>query len=279
MNNKVLITGGYGVLGRYVSKAFIDSPLLLPTHRELDITNKDLLRKYFSKNKPQIVLHLAAMTDVDECEKHPELAMEANAQGTKNIAELCAENHCKLVYMSTAAVFSGNKSKFIESDTPKPVNVYGKSKLIGETYVRKFAKNHIIVRVAWLIGGGKMEKKFISFIVSKSAIEKEIHVVSDTRGTLAYAKEVAEFVKRLVDSDAKGTYHYGSVGSCTRVDIAKTIVKLLNRNVKITPVKSNYFKQSFFAPRPAIEALGSGKIKFPYTWKQSLETYITSEII
>lgn len=267
------------MLGRYVSKVFIDSPLFVPTHRELDITNKNFLRDFFSKNRPQVVIHLAAMTDVDECEKYPELAMEVNAKGTKNIAEACEEHHCKLVYMSTAAIFPGNKVQFFEDDIPKPVNVYGQSKLLGETYVRQMVKDHLIVRVAWLIGGGKMEKKFISFVVSKSAIEKEIHVVSDTQGTLAYAKEVAEFLRDLVESGKIGTFHYGSLGNCTRVDIAKMIVKLLKRNVKISPVKSNYFQQAFFAPRPAIEALGSHKTKFPFTWQQSLETYITSEII
>lgn len=279
MKKKIIITGGYGVLGRYVSKVFIDSTLFIPTRRELDITNKALLKEYFAKKKPHIVIHLAANTDVDECERYPQLAMETNAQGTKNIAELCKKHKCKLIYMSTAAIFPGNKKKFFEDDIPRPVNTYGKSKLLGEAYVVKNVKDHLIIRVAWLIGGGNMEKKFISFIVAKSTIEKEIFVVSDTQGTLAYAREVAEFIKRLVDENKKGVFHYGSTGSCTRVAIARTIIKLLNRNVKITPVKSNYFKKSFFAPRPLTEALSSKKTKFPFTWQQSLERYITSELI
>lgn len=279
MQGKILITGGYGVLGRYVSKSFIDASIFTPSHRELDLTNRKLLCKFFSQHKPRTVIHLAAYTDVDGCEKYPELAMEVNALATKNISELCASHNCLLVYMSTAAVFPGTKKKHYEDDAPNPVNVYGKSKLLGENYVRDIVKDHLIIRIAWLIGGGKMEKKFVSFIVNKSATEKEIRVVSDNQGTLAYAKEVAEFIKQLVESDRRGTFHYGSMGNCTRVDIAKRIIKLLNRNVKIVPVTSNYFKNSFFAKRPSIEALGSRKTKFPYTWQESLETYIRNEIL
>jgi len=196
---KVLITGGNGVLAQYVKKSFTDYQVLAPGHKELDITNDRLINSFFEKNSPEIVLHLAAKTNVDECEKSPEEAFLVNGDGTKNIAEVCKKTGSLLVYISTAAVFDGNKEVFYEEDEPDPVNTYGKSKLQGEKYIQEVLESFLIVRAAWLIGGGKKEKKFVSYVVDQlDKGAKEIKAVSDKYGTITYAKELADLIKELV---------------------------------------------------------------------------------
>src|SRR5579859_728093 len=113
-NTKILITGGNGVLAKYVARQFSDALVLAPTKRELYITNAKQLKAFFTKNRPQLVFHLAAKTNVDQCELHPEDAISVNAVATKKIAGLCQQFQSLLVYTSTAAVFDGTQQSYGE---------------------------------------------------------------------------------------------------------------------------------------------------------------------
>lgn len=280
MKKSVLITGGDGVLAQYVKKSLKDYIIYSPDHKDLDITNKKTIHNFFKSNKPDIVLHLAAKTNVDECEKNPEDAFLVNSEGTKNIAELSREHNSFLVYISTAAVFDGKKDIFYENDSKNPVNVYGKSKLLGENYIETTLKNFLIIRAAWLIGGGKKEKKFISYLIDQiNKGEKKLKVVNDKFGTITYAKELADLIGHFLLEQENGIYHFGSRGVCSRFDIARKIVSLMSSDVALEPVSSDYFSPTFSAPRPVREVIGSRKIKFPKTWEESLEDYLKNEII
>jgi dTDP-4-dehydrorhamnose reductase len=276
--NKILITGGGGVLAGYVADSLRGNHVYAPSHKELDITNKKLLEKTFNDYKPDIAIHLAAKTNVDLCEKNPEETFLVNSEATKNIAQLCKKHNSLLVFMSTAAVFNGNKKIFYEDDERNPINIYGKSKLLGEKYVQEILRKYIIVRSGWLIGGAKKEKKFVSYIIDLIKKKKEIFVVDDIRGTVTYAAEIANTIKTLIEEDGRGIYHFGSKGSCTRFELANEIVKLTNSKTKLIPVNSDYFKNSFFAPRLKNEIIGSTKLKYLHTWKESLKTYYDLEI-
>lgn len=277
---KILITGGNGVLAQYVKKLFKNYTIFSPGRRELDVTDKKSVQDFFKKNMPRIVIHLAAKTNVDECEKNPKEAFLVNSDGTENVAKACKVNNSFLVYVSTAAVFNGKKDIFYEDDQKDPVNVYGKSKLLGEEYIEQILNNFIIIRAAWLIGGGKREKKFISYIIDQiNRGTKGIKVVNDKFGTLTYANELANFIKESLLEERKGIYHFGSKGVCSRYDIAERILLVMNSKINLIPVSSDYFSNVFYAPRPQREVIGSKKIEFPKTWEKSLEDYLKSEII
>lgn len=280
MKKRILITGGEGVLAQYAKISLKDFVVFSPNSRELNITDKNLVNRFFDKTKPDIVIHLAAKTNVDECEKNPKEAFLVNSEGTKNMAEACKVNNSFMIHVSTAAVFNGEKDVFYEDDQKDPVNIYGRSKLRAENSIHKILKDSLIIRAAWLIGGGKKEKKFISYIVSQiNNGAKEIKVVSDKYGVITYSKELADFIKNAINKNETGVYHIGSEGACSRFDIAKKIVEVMGSTVKIVPVPSSYFNSRFSAPRPNREVIGSKKIKFQKTWRESLEDYLKSEII
>lgn len=252
--------------------------VMAPDRNKLDITKKRKLADFFKKHKPEIVIHLAAKTNVDECEKNPKEAFLVNSEGTKNLAELCLKHDAKMVYLSTAAIFDGGKERFYEDDTPNPVNVYGKSKLLGEEHIKNTLKDFLIIRSGWLIGGGVKQRKFVSIIVEKAKTQKEIAIANDKFGTLTGAEELAKFIDSCLRSGRTGTFHFGSRGVCSRYDIAKKILKFLKSDAKLIPVPSEFFSQTYPAPRPNKEVLGSRKIKFPFNWQTSLKKYFFKEI-
>lgn len=282
MKTRVLLTGGKGSLASYIPRVFSKDKfkLLLTGKDTLDVTSKKKVFKKITEFRPDVVIHLAAMTNVDECEKNPKKCFLVNAEGTRNIAEACKKIGSLLVYMSTSAVFAGRKKGYFENDKPNPVNVYAKAKLKGEEFIKKNLKKFYIVRAGWIIGGGKREKKFISIIIKLSKKDKEIKVPKDKFGTIVYARDLAEFLRRLsLERLPYGVYHFGTRGICSRLDIAKEVFATIRRNVKIVPVDSSEFLAKYPAPRPDYEVLKSKKIKFNKDWRKSLREYLLSEII
>lgn len=280
---KVLLTGSEGTLGQYLQylKDLDKYDVFYGTKKTLDITSKRNISRVFAKIKPKFVIHLAAKTNVDYCEEHVDEAYRVNVAGTANIVDACKKHGSTLIFISTTAIFNGKKKGNYEDDIPDPINIYGKSKLDAEKKIQKHLHDYYIIRCGWLIGGGKREKKFISYILRQSETEKEIKVVSDKFGTITYAKELSDFIEQNLLSLKLpfGIYHFGSKGFCSRYDIARSVFRLLKQNVSLLPVLSITFNDRFFAPRPNYEVMKSNKIKFSKTWRQSLRDYISHEII
>jgi dTDP-4-dehydrorhamnose reductase len=278
---KILVTGSLGTVGSYIPAIFKTDELALSTRDDLDITNRKQVFAKIAKEQPNVVIHLAAKTNVDDCEKNQREAHLVNTLGTKNIAMACKKNNAILVYISTGAVFDGKKKFFTEKDKPNPINIYGKTKLLGEEAVKAAGCPYLILRAGWIIGGGKQEKKFISYILKQIENgQTEIKVIDDKFGTITGAKELVVLMKKLLDQKKLGTFHVASLGICSRFEIAKQIVKLLKKDVTITPASSLEFQKSFFAPRPKHEAIQSVKLpkKYFHSWQKSLKDYILSEL-
>ena len=276
---KIIITGGSGILAGYTSKQFEKDNKIFPLDKsQLDVRDGKKVKDIFSAVKPDVVLHLAALTNVDYCQKNPGEAFSVNAQGTKNIAMACRESGSLLIYISTASVFNGEKNIFFEDDIPEPVHIYGESKLKGEQYIQDILSDFIILRIGWLIGGGRGGKKFISYILEKIINGEEIKVVDDKFGTISYALEVADMIQKLLDQKRKGIFHYGSLGVCSRLSIAKELKKLAGSSAKLIPAKSSDFKTEFSAPRPTHEVIGSRFLTYPFTWQESLANYYKREL-
>ncbi len=281
-NKRILVTGGEGTVAGYIHEVFKDYEVLLEGKKSLDITKKHDVDAYLNDTRPDYIIHLAALTDVDLCETNPELALEVNFQGTKNITEGAQKLKIPLVYISTSAVFDGENppsNGYKESDTPRPINYYAKTKLLGEKIIQDSLDDYIIVRAAWMIGGGKKEKKFISYILEKMQNGEEIKAVNDKFGTLTYAKDLVVFIRRLIEAKDNGLYHYSSYGFCSRFDIAIEMKKLLNSSSSVHGVSSQEFAKKFPAPRPTHEVLGSEKIPFIKDWKTVLTDYIKTELL
>lgn len=235
-----------------------------------------------SKFRPEILLHLAAETNLEVCEERVDYAYAENFMGTQNACVVCRKLDIPLAYVSTAGVFNGLKSEpYTEFDTPNPVNIYGKTKLEGERIIRETCPNHYIVRAGWMVGGGERDKKFVSKIIGQiDAGVKVIHAVGDKLGTPTYAPAFSAHLERLIATGVHGTYHLACKGSGSRYDVAAEILRILGRDdIELKSVSSEFFKTEYFAPRPRSEEMSNMVLELRSMnempdWRDALGTYL-----
>ncbi len=247
-----------------------------------DITDKNKTIKAITGAKPDLIIHTAAWTDVDGCEREPAKAEKINVDGTENIVNACSDLGIPLVYISTDFVFDGDKkSPYTEKGQPNPTCVYGKSKLEGEKRVRSLNK-YIILRTSWLYGANG--KNFVDTILEKAKSCKALRVVDDQIGTPTYTKDFSKAVVRLIDL-VLGTrkpkweiYHVSNKGEVSWFDYAKEILRIAGiDDVKVLPIKSDKLNRP--AKRPAYTVLDNAKFEeiFDFTmrrWEGALREYL-----
>lgn len=276
------------MVGSYVPDVFTDYELVLTDiaagFLSLDVRDPAAVRAAMADLRPDVVLHLAAATDVDRCEQEPDWAFHSNAIGTHNVALACQAAAVPLVYVSTGAVFAGDKLEpYIEFDVPRPANVYGVSKLAGEQAVAALLQRYYIVRAGWMFGGGGRDTKFVGKIV-RLILEgrTRLEVVDDKVGSPTYAKDLLGAVRSLLDTGWYGLYHVANAGACTRVQMALALRDVLGRgDVTIAPVSSARFPLP--APRGRSEALRNLKLELlgmkVRRWEEALHEYVTTALL
>jgi dTDP-4-dehydrorhamnose reductase len=287
MGKKVLVTGANGMLADalcpLLGKAGYE---VVPTDItgengiiKCDIKDINSMLAVVKENRPEIVFHLAAETDVDKCELQPEHAYATNWHGTENIAQICKELDLVMVYISTGAVFDGEKEGgYKELDKPNPISIYGMSKLRGEEAVQLLLKKYYIVRAGWMIGGHNKDKKFVWKIVQLLNTRPEISVVTDKTGSPTFTSDFSRGIIDIVKSGKYGLYHCVNKGICTRYDIAVKIAEYLKKkDVVIKPVTSDAFPLP--APRGRSEAMlnyNLSKLGLDKTrpWQEALKEYL-----
>jgi len=287
MRRKAVVTGANGMLADalcpLLEKAGYD---VLPTDISGadgiiigDIRDVNAMLAVVKKYRPDIIFHLAAETDVDKCELQPEHAYATNWHGTENIAQICKELDISMVYISTGAVFDGEKGGgYIESDKPNPISVYGSSKLKGEEAVRTLLKKYFIVRAGWMIGGHNKDKKFVWKIVQLLNTKKEISAVTDKTGSPTFTEDFSRGIIDIVERGEYGIYHCVNKGICTRYDMAVKIAEYMGKkDVMIKPVTSEAFPLP--APRGRSEAMINDKLSRmgldkARPWQDALKDYL-----
>lgn len=288
--SRVLVTGAAGVVGGYVREVFADHELALTDIRgdvdRLDVRDPEQCRQVIGEFRPDVVIHLAAATDVDRCEKEPDLAFATNAIGTHNVALVCREVGAVCVYTSTAGVFGGEKADapYTEYDPPGPANVYGHSKLAGERSVETLLERYYICRAGWMVGGGPADRKFIGKMLEiLDGGTTTLRAVSDKFGTPTYARDLADGIRGLIETGYYGLYHLvNRGGACSRYDVAVALVELLGReDVTVEPVSSAYFPLP--AQRARSEAMTNYKLELlginrQRHWREALEWYVRNEL-
>jgi dTDP-4-dehydrorhamnose reductase len=284
----MLVTGAGGMVGSYVPEVFTDYELVLTNTVEgyihMDVRQPADVMRMVADLKPDVILHLAAATDVDQCEREPDEAFHTNAIGTQNIALACQEFDVPLVYVSTAGVFWGDKPEpYNEFDVPKPANVYGQSKLAGEQIVSSLLRRYYIVRAGWMVGGGEKDKKFVGQI-SRLMMQgtNPLRIVDDKIGSPTYAKDLLGGIYALLETKHYGLYHLVNQGQCSRYDVGLLIRDVLQRpDIEILPVSSAYFPLP--APRARSEAMRNLKLELldlhhTRPWQDALREYILTQL-
>ncbi len=269
--DKVLITGADGMVGSYIDFG------IKTNRRSLDITDLKETLSIIEKYKPEAIINLAAETDVDRCERDPEYAYFVNSIGAYHVAYAARKIGAKLVHISTAGVFDGEKERpYNEEDIPNPQNYYGHSKYLGELAIREMLPegDFIIARAGWMFGGGpKKDQKFVAKII-KQFDQKTIFAVNDKIGSPTYAKDLVGAIKKLLEDNKSGIYHLCNYGVCSRYDVALKIKETLKSDIEIKSVDSSYFNLD--ANRTKSEAMDS-RVKIMRPWEDALADYLRTE--
>lgn len=292
MWGKVLCFGCGGMLGSAIYPYFnkhcesvlaTDKRITASWVDYLDVRDYQTLREAFEKLKPDLVLHLAAETDLEFCEANAETAIDVNCDATAEIARLCKEFDATLVYISTAGVFDGTKEGYYtEEDPPNPIMIYGQTKYDGEQHVRAICDKYYVIRAGWMVGGGPQnDHKFINKILEQILADKKvIYAVTDKWGTPTYTDDFSRNLLSLLDSRQYGTYHMVCEGSGSRFDVAKKLLEICKRDdIKLEPVDSDFFKEDYFVPRPPSEMMTNENLRKlglnqMRPWQEALEDYI-----
>jgi dTDP-4-dehydrorhamnose reductase len=294
---RILITGAAGMVGSSLVPTLIkaghsvfatDINTTDPSIEHLDVRDIIQIKEIIKKVIPQLVIHLAAETDVDRCEEDHDHAYKTNSLGTQNIVLGCQAIDAIMIYISTAGIFDGEKEGlYTEFDIPNPIAVYGKSKYEGEKFVQSFLKKYFIVRAGWMIGGGPdIDKKFVNKIIKQIQIgATELYAVADKFGTPTYTKDLSIGLAKLIQSDYYGLYHMACRGFGTRYDVANEILKILGReDIVLHKVNSDFFANDYFAIRPKSEMMRNlmldlREMNFMRDWKESLREYLEENFL
>lgn len=279
---KVLQAAGFEVYG-FDLKASKDKCLECKNFLKIDITDESATIDAIKKIKPDVIIHAAAMTDVDGCETDPDRANLINVTGTKNVSLGAKSAGAVIFFISTDYVFDGEKKEpYLEYDPTNPISVYGKTKLLGEQLVKEIVPNYSIIRTSWLYG--RCGKNFVDTIRKKALYDKKLKVVIDQYGSPTYTMDLAGAISNLLEELSKGNekirgiFHITNSDNCSWCKFAEKILDYSFINdVEITPITSNELTRA--AKRPKMSILENSRFReifgrLPRPWNLALRDYI-----
>ncbi len=275
---RVIVLGAAGQLGRQLVIRLGASPqwdVVGYDHRQLDIRDSRRARESILDQRAEWLINAASLTDVDRCEAQADEADAVNAHAVAGLAAICSEMKTTLVQVSTDYVFDGRSSvPYTEDAPPNPINVYGRSKWLGECFARE-ASRYLIVRTAWLFGRGG--SNFVETILCQASAGAPLRVVHDQTGSPSYAPDMAECIERLMSINADGVFHIANGGSATRFELACKAIELANLHTPVQPVESGVYPRP--ARRPSYGVLDCTKYiertgHRPREWAAALKAYV-----
>lgn len=275
---KILVTGAGGMLGAdLVARLSGGHEVIGVTRQEYDVTDETGVRAFTAEARPDWVIHCAAFTNVDGCEKEPDKAYRVNAEGTRNVARACWGAGARLLCVSTDYVYDGSKGEpYVETDPVRPLNVYGSSKLKGEQEALKALPEALIVRTSWLFG--KNGPNFVKAVLSQAGIKPRLSVVADQVGNPTYTPDLAGGLARLVEAGASGVVHVSNSGQCSWFEYAKKILEMSGaKGTEVEPISTAELGRP--ALRPAYSVLSNEKYNSITghrlrDWQEALAEYL-----
>ena len=250
----------------------------------LDFRDYEAYRKDVIDFKPDYLFHLGAFTSLEYCELNVEETYRTNTIAVENACYIANEFDIPLLYISTAGIFDGNKELYDDWELPNPLGHYARSKWAGELYVKENVRKHLVCRAGWMMGGGPTkDKKFIQKLMAQiKAGKNELFIVNDKDGTPTFTHDFAKNVKVLLQKEYWGLYNMVCGGQTSRYEVTEELLKILHLDgkIKLTPVNSDYFKETYFAARPDCERLVNRKlisrdVNLMRDWKIALREYIS----
>ena len=253
---RILITGAQGQLGKALQEALKGEELILKDLPDFDLTDP-ACEEQIRTDRPDVILHVGAYTNVDGAEREPDRARAVNVQGTTYVARAAEDLQARLFYVSTDYVFDGGKtSPYIEDDAPHPLNQYGLSKYEGELVALKLCRNTLVVRTAWLYGHAG--QNFVKTIMRLANEKPTLDVVADQRGCPTNADDLAQAMKKLLVIDVRGIRHVTNGGDCTWHEFAEAIVRQMGLSSVVRPITTD--QAGRLAKRPAYSVLSNERL-------------------
>lgn len=278
---KILITGGTGLVGNYLSRMVEDENVVIVSHTLCDITNFSSVKDLFYKTKPDIVFHLAAFTDVDKSEEKPASPFKTNVNGTTNIAIMADRFNSYVLYLSTDFVFDGKKNcPYSENDTPVPLSIYGRTKFEGEQAISNICKQFCILRTSRVFG--KSGRNFASTLAIKLLKREKITITTDLVNSPTYARDLARALLEISKKRFCGILNFCNTGQCSWYEFGLYICGYYNLEKSLLiPISINDFHNST-APRPVFSALDTSLFTQnffkPRPWQEALQEFLKQEI-
>jgi dTDP-4-dehydrorhamnose reductase len=277
---RIVITGHKGQLGQALARTLAGNEILGLDLPEFDIGVADQIIPAILETQPNLVIHPAAMTDVDGCERDPEQAFRVNALGTQNVALACGRCGASMLHVSTNEVFDGKLGRpYYEWDVPSPLSVYARSKAAAEFYVRTLLRRFYIVRTAWLYAQGG--NNFVTKILAVADAHGALRVVTDEVSTPTYAPDLAQAIGELVQTEHYGIYHFTNGGVCSRYDWTIKILELSGRgDVPVEAITTDQWPRAAEPPHyaPLVNFAGAALGITLRPWPEALQAYFGLEL-
>lgn len=279
------------MLGEAFYEKFRDDYILKCTDKDvneswlsfLDFRDFDAYKRDVRDFNPDYLFHLGAYTDLEFCELNSDETYNTNTLAVENAVYLANELNIPILYISTAGIFDGAKELYDDWDQPNPLGVYARAKYVGERFVVENALRFLVCRAGWMMGSGpRKDKKFIHKLMKQiKEGKRELFIVDDKDGTPTYTHDFARNVKVLLEKEYWGLYNMVCGGQTSRLEVATELIRLLNleNKVKLTPVGSDFFKETYFAERPPCERLLNRKLNIRNLnlmrdWREALKDYL-----
>ncbi|MGG5905221.1 dTDP-4-dehydrorhamnose reductase [Sphingobacterium daejeonense] len=278
---RILVSGVNGQLGSELKELLAKEETFDVSYlsrAELPLEKTEIIRTILSSYKPDIIIHSAAYTAVDKAESEIELADKVNHLASKEIAYYCKSKDCKLISISTDYVFDGNSSIALKENAEvDPINIYGKTKLLGEKAIEREYPDAIIIRTSWVYS--TYGNNFVKTMIRLMSEREEISVINDQIGSPTYARDLAKAILKIIKLDkwVGGIFHYSNDGEISWYEFAEEIKKIKGFSTKINPIPTSSYPTP--AKRPKFSLLDKSKIQDTYNvdvpfWKDSLKEMI-----
>ncbi len=270
IKKRIMIVGSNGMLGQRLVNHFVarkDVEILLTSaeeksyfenleYRQIDITNRKNVKKIILEFYPDIIINVAAFTNVDKCETEKELAWKINAEGVEHLAKYAVPSHSHLIHISTDYVFDGKDGPYSEKDLPNPISYYGRSKLAGENVIRRFDIPFTIIRTNVLFGPAKFGRPdFVKWVVQSLNNKQKIKIVTDQINNPTYLDDLVLAISKICDLKKTGLYNIGGTEFLSRFDFTKKIAEFFDLDFSLVePILTKDLHQ------PALRPLNSGLI-------------------
>ncbi len=276
---KIAIVGAGGLVGSEFARRLAAEHDVTPfSHAELDVTDRESSAQKIFELRPKLIIN-CAVVGVDNCEREPELARAVNSRGPENLAKAAASSDASLLHFSSNYVFDGERKygRYTIDDPPRPINVYGRTKLEGEDAVRAATDHHFIVRTSWVFGPGK--NNFLSTVPQSILAGDEIRVITDVVASATYVSDLVARSLEIVSRRKYGTYHVVNSGLCSYPEFVQEAARLVGLNARMKFVTLREFQMP--AARPYYSPMSCKQSEMPglapmRSWQAALADFISN---